>query len=58
MFVCRQACVELCEAKGWRSAVVLHEGGALPAALLAPGAEGLALLPRRLPPPRDDALLR
>lgn len=53
-----QACVELSEAKGWRSAVLLHEGSALPVAALAPDAEARALVPRQLPPPDDDALLR
>lgn len=50
--------MELSEAKGWRSAVLLHEGSALPVAALAPDAEARALVPRQLPPPDDDALLR
>ncbi|KAL4709753.1 hypothetical protein ACJJTC_005556 [Scirpophaga incertulas] len=56
--VLAQACVDLCEAKGWHSAALLHEGSASGAALLAPDGERLALLSRRLPPPADSALLR
>ncbi|KAJ8723589.1 hypothetical protein PYW08_003501 [Mythimna loreyi] len=54
--VLAQACAELCAAKGWRRAVLLHAGDARGAALLAAG--GTALLARRLPPAADDALLR
>ncbi|RVE41857.1 hypothetical protein evm_013501 [Chilo suppressalis] len=53
-----QAVVDLCEAKGWRSAALLHEGSARGIALLAPDVESLKLLPRRLPPPDDESLLR
>jgi hypothetical protein len=50
--------VEVCESKEWRSAALLHEGSARGVALLAADGDPLALLPRRLPPPSDDALLR
>lgn len=53
-----QACAELCEAKGWERAVLLHEGSASGAALLTAGDRPLALLARQLPPSQDDALLR
>ncbi|XP_034829420.2 glutamate receptor ionotropic, kainate 3-like [Maniola hyperantus] len=49
------ACAALCAAKGWQSAVLLHEGSAAAAPMLA---QGLALRARRLPPPRDDDALR
>ncbi|CAH2046640.1 unnamed protein product, partial [Iphiclides podalirius] len=51
-----QACAEVCEAKGWSSAVLLHSGGADGAARLARA--GADVVPRQLPPPGDDALLR
>ncbi|CAG5002884.1 unnamed protein product [Parnassius apollo] len=51
-----QACADVCAAKGWRSAVLLHEGGASEAAQLARA--GLDVVPRQLPPPQDFALLR
>lgn len=53
-----QACAELCQAKGWKRAVLLHEGDARGAALLTAGATPLALLARQLPPSNEDALLR
>ncbi|KAJ8716388.1 hypothetical protein PYW07_003015 [Mythimna separata] len=53
-----QACAELCEAKGWRRAALLHEGDARGAALLSAGPAAPALLARQLPPAADDALLR
>nr|XP_013189500.1 unnamed protein product [Amyelois transitella] len=56
--VLAQVCSELCEAKGWRRAVFLYEGSAAGAALIAPDSAALELLPRMLPPPRDEALLR
>ncbi|XP_026736704.1 probable glutamate receptor, partial [Trichoplusia ni] len=56
--VLAQACAELCEAKGWERAVLLHEGSASGAALLTAGDRPLALLARQLPPSQDDALLR
>ncbi|XP_030033794.2 glutamate receptor ionotropic, kainate 2 [Manduca sexta] len=56
--VLAQACADLCKEKGWRRAVVLHEGGAAGAALIAPDGEPLALLARQLPPPSEPALLR
>ncbi|XP_045536085.1 glutamate receptor ionotropic, kainate 2 [Papilio machaon] len=51
-----QACAEVCLAKGWSSAVLLHEGGAGGAARLA--SAGVDIIPHQLPPPEDDALLR
>ncbi|XP_053604549.1 glutamate receptor ionotropic, kainate 2-like [Plodia interpunctella] len=56
--VLAQVCSELCEAKGWRRAVFLHEGSASGASLIAPDSKTLALLPRMLPPPQEEALLR
>lgn len=53
-----QACADLVEAKGWRSAVILHEDSAVGAATIAPDSDRLALLPRQLPLPNEDALLR
>lgn len=51
-----QACAEVCLAKGWSSAVLLHEAGAGGAARLANA--GVDIIPHQLPPPEDDALLR
>ncbi|CAG9138370.1 unnamed protein product [Plutella xylostella] len=48
----------LLEGKGWRRAVLLHEGSAARAALLAPDPDRLELQARALPPPEDHALLR
>ncbi|XP_063826529.1 glutamate receptor ionotropic, kainate 2-like [Ostrinia nubilalis] len=56
--VLAMACADLCEAKGWSSAVLLHEGSAAGAAGVAPDAARLTLLPRQLPPPHEEALLR
>ncbi|XP_026318857.1 glutamate receptor ionotropic, kainate 3-like [Hyposmocoma kahamanoa] len=56
--VVAQAGADLCQAKGWRRAVLLHEGSARSAALIAPDEEQLELQARRLPPKHDDALLR
>lgn len=53
-----QAGADLCQAKGWQQAVLLHEGSARSAALIAPDEELLALQARRLPPKHEDALLR
>ncbi|XP_068617479.1 glutamate receptor ionotropic, kainate 2-like [Battus philenor] len=51
-----QACAEVVEAKGWTTAVLLHDGSADGAARLA--SNGADIVPRQLPPPGDDALLR
>lgn len=54
-------CAELCTAKEWRHAVVLHEGSARVAAQLALTeqiGETLMLRARQLPPPQDDHALR
>lgn len=56
--VLAQACAELCQAKGWRRAVLLHEGDARGAALLTAGSSTLSLLARQLPRGDEDALLR
>ncbi|KAL0879832.1 hypothetical protein ABMA27_002372 [Loxostege sticticalis] len=56
--VLAMACADLVEAKGWRSAVILHEDSAVGAATIAPDSDRLALLPRQLPLPNEDALLR
>ncbi|KAJ0183044.1 hypothetical protein K1T71_001020 [Dendrolimus kikuchii] len=56
--VLAQACAELCKEKGWRRAVLLHEGSAEGAALIAPDVDVLFLHARQLPPPHDHALLR
>ncbi|XP_072932394.1 glutamate receptor ionotropic, kainate 2-like [Epargyreus clarus] len=56
--VLAEACAALCEAKGWRSAVLLHEGSARGVASLAPDPERLQLVARQLPPAEDEALLR
>ena len=56
--VLAQASIELCQAKGWRRAVLLHEGDARGAALLTAGTESLALLARQLPRADEDPLLR
>lgn len=53
-----QAGADLCRAKGWQRAVLLHEGSARSAALIAPDEEQLELKMRRLPPSHEDALLR
>lgn len=61
--VLAQACAELCAAKGWQRAVLLHEGDARGAALLSAGGPlsggaAPALVARQLPPAHEDALLR
>ncbi|KAJ8723365.1 hypothetical protein PYW08_003277 [Mythimna loreyi] len=56
--VLAQACAELCEAKAWTRAVLLHEGDARGAALLSDSSTTLALVVRQLPPADEDALLR
>ncbi|XP_035449990.2 glutamate receptor ionotropic, kainate 2 isoform X1 [Spodoptera frugiperda] len=56
--VLAQACAELCRAKGWRRAVLLHAEDARGAALLAAGEHPPTLLARQLPPSHEDALLR
>ncbi|XP_041970526.1 glutamate receptor ionotropic, kainate 2-like [Aricia agestis] len=56
--VLAEACAALCKAKEWRQAVLLHEGSASPAPLLAPLADELVLRARQLPPPGDDDALR
>ncbi|XP_031766616.2 glutamate receptor ionotropic, kainate 5-like isoform X2 [Galleria mellonella] len=53
-----QVCRDLCVEKSWERAVLLYEGSAHYAAQLAPDADQLTLVPRQLPPPGDDALLR
>lgn len=53
-----QVSAELCEAKGWRRAVLLHEGAATGGALIAPDPEPLALLVRQLPSADEPVLLR
>ncbi|XP_022124667.2 glutamate receptor ionotropic, kainate 2 [Pieris rapae] len=51
------AVAELCVAKGWREAVVLHEGSARAIPLLA-RRDHLTLRARQLPPLEDDDALR
>ncbi|XP_059045609.1 glutamate receptor ionotropic, kainate 2-like [Achroia grisella] len=53
-----QICRDLCAEKSWQQAVLLYEGSAHSAAMIAPDAEHLTLIPRQLPPRGDDALLR
>ncbi|XP_023936154.2 glutamate receptor ionotropic, kainate 3-like, partial [Bicyclus anynana] len=52
------AAAALCAAKQWRDAVLLHDGSAFAAPLLAPAHERLALRARRLPPPGAADALR
>ncbi|XP_038213920.1 uncharacterized protein LOC119833806 [Zerene cesonia] len=56
--VLAEAIAALCEAKGWREAVVLHEGSARALPQLAPAGRELTFRARQLPPPHDDDALR
>lgn len=53
-----KACAALCEAKGWKHAVLLHDGSGSAAPLIVPDHDTLALRVRQLPSREDDDALR
>ncbi|OWR53304.1 ionotropic glutamate receptor subunit ia [Danaus plexippus plexippus] len=56
--VLAEACAALCEAKGWKHAVLLHDGSGSAAPLIVPDHDTLALRVRQLPSREDDDALR